>query len=116
MYTTSSLTNVVTFHRVLIEANCPYRVVHANAAFSQFVIGTSTSIHGWMERQNSLRKSKNQVLEKTLREMIPDTNIHLTIYPVLGSEKVSHYLIETADLRQKKRRHGKLEEHSRAIG
>ena len=105
------------YFRVLIEAIRPYRVVHANAAFSKSVIGTSNNIQRWIDQQNSQRKSKAyRTLEKALRDMVPDLDVPLTVYPVLGSETISHYLVETIYSNPKKRRRGKLEEPSRTIG
>lgn len=105
--------------RLLIEANQPHHVVHANAAFKQNVIGTSLQIQRWIERQNSDKIPPNRTIHRALRDIVPDTEIHLIVYPILGTEKaVSHFLVETTDSSNRKKRHrrGKMDDVSRAVG
>lgn len=110
------LHNFVCFLRLLIEAESPHRVVHANAAFTQSVVGTLSNTQRWFERQTSSNIPKTRSLKKALRDIIPNRDVHLVLYPVTGSEKVSHYLIETQDESRKKRRRTKYDEAHRAIG
>lgn len=103
--------------RLLIEAKQPHQVVHANAAFTRSVIGTSSKIQRWIERQNSPTIQKDRKLQKALRDIIPDPDIHLIVYPVIGAEEVSHYLVTTSDESYpKKRRRTKNDDASRAVG
>ena len=108
--------NLLCFYSLLIEAESPHRVVHANAAFTQTVIGTSSNIQRWFVKQSSCTIPKNRSLKKALQDIIPNRDVHLVIYPVDGHEKVSHYLVETKDDSRKKRRRSKHDEPHRAIG
>ncbi|CAJ1918793.1 unnamed protein product [Cylindrotheca closterium] len=102
--------------RVLIEGESPYRVVHANAAFTQTVIGTASSIQRWSARQTSSSIPKTRSLKKALHDIVPNRDVHIVLYPVAGSEKISHYLIETKDKSWNRRRRTKHDEPYRAIG
>lgn len=101
---------------LLIEAEPPHRVVHANAAFTQTIIGTSSNIQRWFVRQSCPEIPKTRNLKEALHDIIPNRDVDLVVYPVDGHEKVSHYLIETKDDSRKKRRRIKHDEPHRAIG
>ena len=106
--------------RLLIEAACPHRVVHANASFTQSVIGTSSNVQRWIQKQNSDKIPPNRNIQRALRDIVPDTEIHLIVYPVLGQKSISHFLVETADdssrIRKKRHRRGKMDDATRAVG
>lgn len=64
---------------------------------------------------NELQQQYSQ--NNPLRDIVPDTDIHLIVYPVIGTENVSHYLVETTDdSSRKKRRRGNSDEALGAIG
>lgn len=102
--------------RLLIEAESPHRVVHANAAFTQTIIGTSSNIQRWFVKQSSSNVPETRSLTKALHDIVPNRDVQLVIYPVDGREKVSHYLVETKDDSRKKRRRSRHDEPHRAIG
>eukprot|EP00980_Cylindrotheca_fusiformis_P031402 scaffold26312_cov137-Cylindrotheca_fusiformis.AAC.2 len=103
--------------RLLVEAESPHRVVHANTAFTRSAIGTSVNVQRWIERHSSPTIAQNRSLETALRDIVPDPEVHLTVYPVRGSEKVSHYLVEiTEESNRTKRRRVHSEQASLTIG
>ena len=112
----SYFSRLLCFFRLLIEAERPYRVVHANAAFTQTVIGTTSNIERWSARQTSSNIPKKRSLKKALRDIVPNRDVHLVLYPVAGSEKVSHYLIETKDESWTRRRRTKHDEAHIVVG
>ena len=87
-----------------MEAAYPHRVIYANAAFAQDLLGDyGTSLHQWIEQQNSSPHDNNnhghtqQQQQRTLDYAIQQafsTRVPVTVYPVLGNKGVTHYLIE----------------------
>jgi hypothetical protein len=90
----SIVLNILFPKRLLIEAKKPHRVTYANAAFSHGMLGDQTNMHRWVEQQNS--PESQQIHLRTLDSVIQDVfvNAPVVVYPVLGSGKVSHYLVE----------------------
>jgi hypothetical protein len=58
------------------------------------MLGDQTNMHRWVEQQNS--PESQQIHLRTLDSVIQDVfcNAPVVVYPVLGSGKVSHYLVE----------------------
>ena len=93
------------YQRVLLEAAHPHRVTYANAAFAQDLLRDGASLHLWVEEQNSfsqvnpgnqMQTDKGQrTLDSAIQEAFP-TGAPVTVYPVLGSAGVTHYLIEAS--------------------